>query len=149
MAPLREGGFLISKVKQLSGRIFDRLLKAGGIDDLNNAQGRIMFALWKEDCIPIRRLVQLTALSKTTLSSMLERMELAGHIVRTADAADKRSTLIALSEGSKSMMNKYQNVSEDMLALFYEGLSEEEIDRFEATLRHILDNLTRYEEENK
>ncbi|MDF2934670.1 MAG: MarR family transcriptional regulator [Paenibacillaceae bacterium] len=149
MAPLREGGFLISMIKQLSGRIFDRLLKKAGIEDLNNAQGRIMFALWKEDRIPIRRLAQATALGKTTLSSMLERMETAGHIERTADAADKRSTLVALSDSSKSMMDKYQEVSEDMLALFYEGLTEAEVDRFEATLRHILANLTRYEEENK
>ncbi|RAU97147.1 MarR family winged helix-turn-helix transcriptional regulator [Paenibacillus sp. YN15] len=149
MPPLREGGFLISMVKQLSGRIFDRLLKKAGIEDLNNAQGRIMFALWKEDRIPIRRLAQATALGKTTLSSMLERMEQAGHIERTADPADKRSTLVALSDSSKNMMEQYRQVSGDMLALFYDGLAEEEIDRFEATLRHILANLTRYEEENK
>ncbi|MNC65175.1 Organic hydroperoxide resistance transcriptional regulator [compost metagenome] len=108
-----------------------------------------MFALWKEDRVPIRRLAQTTALGKTTLSSMLERMEQAGHIERTADAADKRSTMVALSDSSKKMMDKYQEVSEDMLALFYEGLTEEEVDRFEATLRHILANLNRYEEENK
>lgn len=149
MPPLREGGFLISMVKQLSGRIFDRLLKKAGIEDLNNAQGRIMFALWKEDRIPIRRLAQATALGKTTLSSMLERMEQAGHIERTADPADKRSTLVALSDSSKNMMDQYHQVSVDMLALFYEGLTEVEIDRFEATLRHILTNLTRYEEEHK
>lgn len=149
MAPLREGGFLISMVKQLSGRIFDRLLKAGGIEDLNNAQGRIMFALWKEDRIPIGRLAKLTALGKTTLSSMLERMEQAGHIERIADERDKRSTIVALTGSSKRMMDKYQEVSEEMLELFYEGLSEAEIDRFEETLRHILGNLTRYEEEHK
>lgn len=149
MPPLREGGFLISMIKQLSGRIFDRLLKKAGIEDLNNAQGRIMFALWKEDRVPIRRLAQSTALGKTTLSSMLERMEQAGHIERIADTADKRSTLVALSASSKSMMDKYQEVSADMLSLFYEGLTDEEVNRFEATLRHILANLNRYEEENK
>lgn len=149
MAPLREGGFLISMIKQLSGRIFDRLLKKAGIEDLNNAQGRIMFALWKGDRIPIRRLAQATALGKTTLSSMLERMEQAGHIERVPDPADKRSTLVSLSGASIRMMDQYQEVSADMLSVFYDGLTEEEIDRFEAVLRHILANLTRYEEENK
>jgi MarR family transcriptional regulator, organic hydroperoxide resistance regulator len=144
---LREGGFLISKIKQISERIFDKKLKSYGID-LNPAQGRIIFSLWQSDNVPISELARRTALGKTTLTSMLGRLEKSGYIVRKADAAgDKRQTLIALSDKTKSIESRNEAVSKEMAALFYQGLSEKEIDTFEKTLNKILSNLVNHEQE--
>jgi len=146
---LREGGFLISKIKQISGRVFDKKLKKYGIGDLNTAQGRIIFSLWQHDNMPITELARQTALGKTTLTSMLDRLEQSGYIVRKVDGRDKRKTLVALSEKSKLLENRYTVVSQDMTSLFYEGLSDTQVDEFEITLKHILSNLVKYEEEQK
>ena len=146
---LREGGFLITKIKQISGRIFDRKLKAYDINDLNGAQGRIIFSLWQNDDIPISELARQTALGKTTLTSMLDRLEQSGYIVRNADEKDKRSVLVSLTVKSKSLEGRYEDVSKEMTSLFYEGLSEQQIDEFENLLKHILSNLVMYEEEHK
>lgn len=149
MEKLHEGGFLISKIKQLSERIFDKKLKDYGID-LNAAQGRIIFSLWQNDNVPIIELARRTALGKTTLTSMLERLEKSGHIIRKVDTAgDKRQTLIALSDKIKSIESRHEAVSKEMAALFYKGLSEKEIDNFEKTLRHILSNLVEFEQKQK
>lgn len=149
MERLREGGFLISKIKQISGRIFDRKLKKYGIGDLNTAQGRIIFSIWQHDNMPIAELARQTALGKTTLTSMLDRLEQSGYISRKEDGKDKRKTIIALSEKSKSLQTRYAVVSQEMTSLFYEGLSDKQIDEFEDLLRHILSNLVKYEEEHK
>lgn len=37
------GGFLISQIKQIQGRVFERLLLEAGIEEFNGAQGRILF----------------------------------------------------------------------------------------------------------
>ena len=149
MEKLREGGFLISKIKQISERIFDKKLKNYDITDLNTAQGRIIFSLWQNDNIAISELARETALGKTTLTSMLDRLEQSGYIVRNIDNKDKRKTLVALSEKSKSIENRHEAVSKEMASLFYEGLTENQIDEFESLLKHILSNLIEYEEENK
>ena len=149
MEKLREGGFLISKIKQISGRIFDKKLKNYQINDLNTAQGRIIFSLWKNDNIPISTLAHQTALSKTTLTSMLDRLEQSGYIVRIIDEKDKRKTLVALSEKSKSIEARHEAVSKEMTLLCYEGLTESQIDEFENMLRHILANLVEYEQKHK
>jgi len=146
---LREGGFLISKIKQISGRIFDKKLKEYEITDLNTAQGRIVFSLWKNDNVPITELARKTALGKTTLTSMLTRLEQSGYIVRKVDVNDRRKTLVALSEKIKAIEDRHAAVSKEMTRLFYEGLSEEQIDEFEDVLRQILSNLIRYEEEHQ
>ena len=149
MEKLREGGFLISKIKQISGRIFDKKLKDYDINDLNTAQGRIIFSLWQNDNIPISELARRTALGKTTLTSMLDRLEQSGYVVRKLDKNDKRKTIIALSEKSKAIESRHETVSKEMTELFYEGLSEEQIDEFENILRHVMSNLVNYENEHK
>jgi DNA-binding MarR family transcriptional regulator len=146
---VREGGFLISKIKQISGRIFDKKLKDCDICDLNAAQGRIIFSLWQRDQIPIQELSRLTALGKTTLTAMLRRLEDTGHITRWTDGKDKRKTVVSLTQKSMDLKEKYNAVSQEMLAMFYRGLTEDQIDAFEETLRHVLFNLMQYEEENK
>lgn len=149
MAKIREGGFLISKIKQISGRIFDKKLKDAGINDLNNAQGRIIFSLWQEDNITVTELARRVALGKTTLTSMLDRLEQSGHIIRNADKADRRTVHVALTSKSKALENLYSAASAEMTALFYRGFSEEQVDEFEDSLKRILTNLVEYEQKHK
>ena len=50
------GGFLVTKIKQLGDRIFEKILSEKNIDAFNGAQGRILYVLWQEDGISIRSL---------------------------------------------------------------------------------------------
>jgi len=136
----RLGGFLISKIHQIAGRIFSKKLKSNDIN-LNSAQGRILFVLWKEDSLPINELARRTSLSKTSLTSMLCRLEELGHIIRKQSDIDKRSTILCLTKKNKALKNKYEKVSMEMTDLFYNGLKEKEIDLFEEYLKRILNNL--------
>ena len=58
------GGFLRSKIKQIQGRVFEKLLSEHGISDFNGAQGRILFVLWEIDNINIREMSDKTGLEK-------------------------------------------------------------------------------------
>jgi len=137
-----EGGFLIAKIHQVSGRIFAKILKEHGIDQINPAQGRILFVLWKKDEIPISELAKKTRLGKSTLTSMLDRLEEAGHITRIRPKKDRRTILIKLTEKDKNLQKLYRKVSDEMINIFYREFSHEEIDEFEDYLKRILANLT-------
>lgn len=144
MTKKRDGGYLISQIHQLSGRLFSKKLKDYHID-INHAQGRIIFALWKNDQIPINDLAKETALSKSTLTTMLERLEKSGHIVRKPSETDRRITIICLTQKSSFLRTDYQKISADMTALFYKGFADDEIAQFEASLNKILKNLKQKE----
>lgn len=135
------GGFLISQIKQVSGRIFEKLLSKAGVDAFNGAQGRILYVLWQEDNIPIAELSKKTGLAKTTLTSMLDRMEESGLLLRIFDKTDRRQIRIALTEQARSLSGKYDKVSQEMNEIYYAGFSDDEIIAFENTLRRILKNL--------
>jgi len=140
-----QGGFLISKVHHISGRIFSRMLDEHDVD-INPAQGRIMFVLWQQDGLPIRELAKRTALGKSTLTSMLDRLESAGLIVRERSASDRRVLLVRRTEKDRSRQRTYEQVSREMTQIYYDHLTDDEIRGFEETLERILRNLIEHEE---
>ena len=141
----RQGGFLISKIHRLSGRIFSRMLKQHGIE-INPAQGRILFVLWRGDGIAISELARRTSLGKSKLTSMPDRLEQAGYILREHSTDDRRTILVKRTEKDRAAQAAYERVSAAMTDLYYAGLTEAEIDRFEASLAQILENLRGQEE---
>ncbi|WP_319579087.1 MarR family transcriptional regulator [uncultured Methanospirillum sp.] len=141
MKPLSEGGILISQVHQLAGRVFARKLRDHGLEAINPAQGRILFALWKGDGIPIRELASRTKLQKSTLTSMLDRLEQDGLITRNPSEKDRRVILISLARDHEIIRDLFLQVSHEMIEEFYAGFSPGEIDDFEEKLRRIIRNL--------
>ena len=141
------GGFLISQIKQIQGRIFGRLLTDAGIDEFNGAQGHSLYVLWQEDNLPIVELGRRTGLAKTTLTGMLDRMESQGHITRCYDVKDRRKIRIRLTDSARRLEDKYNQVSDEMSRLFYQGFTDDEILKLDAGLEKILKNLE--EEERK
>ncbi|OIJ22491.1 MarR family transcriptional regulator [Anaerobacillus alkalidiazotrophicus] len=141
-----QGGFLISQIKQIGGRIFEKILAEKNIDEFNGPQGRILYILWQADSIPIKELSKKTGLATTTLTSMLDRMEAAGLVNRTFDKADRRKVLIVLTEKAYSLKTDFDEVSLKMSEIYYQGLGDDEISQFENYLVRILKNLNEREE---
>jgi len=139
------GGFLVSQLKKIQGRVFERLLSEANVNEFNGAQGRILYVLWQADSVPIIELSKKTGLAKTTLTSMLDRMEEAGLIRRNYDKADRRQVRITLTQKARELSDKYNEVSSRMNEIFYRGFSDFEIEQFESYLSRIINNLTESE----
>ena len=140
MKTQRQGGFLIARIHHLGGRVFARKLKEYRVE-INPAQGRVMFVLWQDDRISMSELAKRTSLGKSTLTSMLDRLEEMGYVTRVRSKEDRRRVLIQRTAKDESWQEVYVRVSQDMGRLFYSGFSDSEIDEFERYLRRVLDNL--------
>ena len=141
-----QGGFLMTQITQISGRIFERMLTNAGVEEFNGAQGRILYVLWQEDDISIVELSRKTSLAKTTLTSMLERMEQADLIRRVPDPSDKRRIRVSLTDTARKLNDDYNKLSQEMNDVYYAGFSEKEIHAFEKNLQKILSNLIEKEQ---
>ncbi len=140
------GGFLITKIKQLGDRTFEKVLSKRNINAFNGPQGRILYVLWQEDGIPIKTLSENCGLAITSLTTMLERMEKQGLITRLQDPKDKRKTLLYLTETARLLKQDYDEVSDEMEQIYYRDFSREEIMEFEKYLDRVLKNLERRNE---
>lgn len=141
-----QGGFLISQIKQLGGRIFERILEGEGVVEFTGPQGRILYVLWQEDMLPAAEVARRTSLANATLTSMLDRMEAAGLIERVPDRQDRRRVRIRLTDKARRLRARYDAVSDRMNDVYYRGFSDQEVQVFETYLTRVLDNLK--EEEN-
>ena len=121
-----QGGFLITRIKQVGGRVFERILNEKNIDAFNDSQGRILYILWQKDGVPI---------------SMLDRMEAANLIYRDRGDKDRRKILIFLTEEAKGLEQEYNEVTEEISNIYYKGFSEAEIEQLENYLHRILKNV--------
>ncbi len=138
-------GFLISQIKQVQSRIFQRLLQESGVEEFNGPQGHILYVLWQKDEVPIVELSQKTGLAKNTLTAMLGRMEEAGLIERKAAASDKRQSLIVLTKKARNLQGKYDEVSQKMNEIFYKDFTQKEVVIIDQFLDRILLNLEQSE----
>ena len=135
-----KGGTLLSQVHQVCGRVWNKILRENNMADLEGARGRIIFALWGKDGVPIKTLCEKTSLDKSTLTGIIDRLERDGYIKRKPSQTDKRSTLICLTGKEQEFAKHIQKVSNQMNKIFYKGFSDEEIMQFDSMLERILLN---------
>ena len=126
----RQGGFLISKIKQIGGRRFD-----------NGAQGKILYVLWQGGKMTATEISKKSGLAKTTLTAMLARMQEQGLIRTEENANDRRSAIVCLTEKAAALKDKYDGVTKEIEEIYYKGFSDEEVEQFESYLKRILNNL--------
>ena len=140
MTKKTKGGTLLSQVHQVCARVWNKILRENNMADLEGARGRVIFALWGKDGVPIKTLCEKTSLDKSTLTGIIDRLERDGYIERKPSLTDKRSTLITLTGKEQEFSSHVQKVSNQMNKIFYNGFSDEEITQFDSMLQRILDN---------
>ena len=141
-----EGGYLIGRIKYLSGRRLNKLFSESGLSEFNGEQGKILYQLWNKDGISSKDIAAKTGLAINTLTNMLDKMEASDLIFRIQCDKDKRKKYIFLTPKGKALEDKSQTATEKMNEIFYSGFNSCEIEIFESYLKRIIANLE--EEEN-
>ena len=135
----------LSGVYHIKERLYSRLLRRRGLDNLSPAQGRILMALWEQDDIPVRQLAELTSLDKSTLSLSLSRMEQNGIVQRAGDPTDLRIVRVKLTEHGKTYRSVCEETMRDMEEILYRGMDASDVEVFQRVLDQMLLNLTEQE----
>lgn len=134
-------GTLISQIKQLQDRVFNKILKEEGIYEFNGQQGRILFSLWKDEKLSLIELSKRTSLAKTTLSTMIDRMRKNGLVIVEESKEDKRNLVIYLSDKTLALEDKINNATKRITDIFYKDFSEKEANELDRLLIKIKENL--------
>lgn len=135
------GGYILAQINKLTNRRINSLFKKENITEFNGAQGTIIYVLMKRGPMPIKDIGRATGLAKTSLTSMLERMERQGLVEKRENENDRRSTIIGLSEKMKGYTEVLDRIALAVNEGYYRGMEDKEIKCFEATLEKILHNL--------
>lgn len=88
---------------------------------------------------PIAELVRVFGQKHSTMTSMLDRLESQGMIVRKVNPDDRRSFLVSLTRKGRSRASEIQQLVDRIEKEIGVRVSEEELAGFEATMKAIED----------
>jgi DNA-binding MarR family transcriptional regulator len=92
--------FAFHSTAQAIGRANKPMLDKLG---LTYPQYLVMVVLWAEDDQTVGRIGERLYLESSTLTPLLKRLEAAGHIRRTRDAADERQVRVRLTDQGRAL----------------------------------------------
>ena len=138
-------GLVMVQIKQLQSRIIEKLLKETlGEASINSAQINIMYQLWDEDNITISELSKRTQLANTSLTTMLERLEAQGQILRCRNDKNRREIRIQLTEHARSLQENTLEILTAMHSINFNGFTLEEEKQMYDFLNRMKSNLETY-----
>lgn len=137
----KKGGYLTVKIHLLNARLFNRYLLRDGRALYNAEQGKILSALWGKHPQSASELSQVTGLANSGLSIMLKRLEEKELIQSLPSEEDKRKRMIDLTDLGAAQKTVGNQVSDQLIEVFYKGFSDQEINEVESYLERILKNL--------
>ena len=129
---------LINRAARLMARLGDELLAPYGF---SVGQLPVLGMLSEGEALPQKLLAQGAKIEQPSMAQMLNRMERDGLIHRAPDPADKRSSLISLTETARNqlpaVLDDMKRGGNDALA----GLTPDEIATLTRLLRTVIANL--------
>ena len=143
-------GLVMVQIKQLQSRIIEKLLKETlSEDSINSAQINIMYQLWEEDDITISELSKRTQLANTSLTTMLDRLEAQGQILRCRNEKNRREIRIKLTEQARNLKDNALDILNTMHGINFNGFTSEEENQMYDFLYRMKSNLETYSTQQK
>jgi MarR family transcriptional regulator, organic hydroperoxide resistance regulator len=123
-----ESNFLyaITSIRQRLFKFLEGELAKEGIVDIAPSFGDVLFVLDLKGKITMRELARHTMKDKSTISSVINKLESGGYIMKEKDAGDARFTNLTLTRKAKKLRPVLLAISKKMNAGLFEGMSDKE-----------------------
>lgn len=131
---------LLVRVEKARGRLLQPFFSSIGLT-FGQGHARILDSLRTRDHITQKELADICRMDVTTMSRSLDRLEESGFLIRERDPGCRRSFLICLTKAGQEEADKVRRIFDFADNQIWNGLSEEEMEQFCATLETICDNL--------
>jgi MarR family transcriptional regulator for hemolysin len=136
--PMETPGHYISRIARGLARIGDTRLRELGFA---TAQLPVLSALQNDARKSQTELARWAKVEQPTMAQLLGRMERDGIVQREPDPADRRSSLVSLTEEARSKLPAGRDILVQSNKEATQGLSEDEVDTLLALLRRVLANV--------
>jgi DNA-binding MarR family transcriptional regulator len=130
--------WIIAEVARLMRKIADRRFEPLG---LTRAQWQALGYLRRCGPMPQTVLADAMEVETATIARLIDRLEGAGWVDRSADAADRRVKLVAITEKSASVMEELNVIGQELREELLSDLSAEDREHLMAMLLKIKSRL--------
>lgn len=135
---MASAGYLVNNLARLLVEVLRKRIAPLGIVP---GQFPTLLALWEEDGITQKELLEIVDVEQATLANTLTRMERDGLITREDHPIDARAKTIHLTEEARSIREEAYRSAMRINQEILEDFSEEEVEAFLEAMRRIITKL--------
>jgi MarR family transcriptional regulator, organic hydroperoxide resistance regulator len=117
---------LIGRIHENANKFIIKELKANGIEGIVPSHGEILNILFSVESCTMTDLAEKIRRTKPTLTVLVDKLVDYGYVTREKDQKDARVTNIALTDKGRKLKPGFENISKNMNALVYNGLTDKE-----------------------
>lgn len=107
---------------------------------ITRVQWLILRHVYKHGESTIGQLADQLDVRSSTMSQMIDRLELAGLVYRVQDERDARARLVRLTDEGRRVIEHLRNVRKELLSELFQQLTEDE----QQTLTHLMKKLLQH-----
>ena len=130
---------LLGRLRDRGHRHLAAELERRGIRGLAPTHGSILNELLKRDAQAMQELAAAIGRDKSTVTTLVDKLAAAGYVIRIKPPEDSRVTRVALTDRGRALGPVFEEISRDLMARAYRGLSEWERSAVVGILEKILD----------
>jgi len=133
-------GFLLSRATWAMNNAVNRMLRENNHADISVAYFAVLQALWENDRMSITDLGEKAQLEKSTMTSLIDRMEGAGLVRREDHPTDRRAYQICLTTRGKELEQSLDEVVFRVYKHLTRGIAEEDLQRSIKVCKRLIQN---------
>ena len=133
--------YFISRTKANMIKFIENKLSENKLDDLIPTHGNIWTALYESDeKLTMKDIANKIGKDKSTVTSLINKLESLGYIKKEKSMEDKRITYINLTEKARSIEDRFNFISSQVKDTAYNNFTDEEKEVFLRLLRKLNSN---------
>lgn len=133
-------GFLLSRATWAMNNFVNRMLRESELTDISVAYFAVLHALWENDGMSISDLGEKAQLEKSTMTSLIDRMEGAGLLRREDHPTDRRAYRICLTARGKEVEKKLDQVVNRAYQHLTKGIAEKDLQKSIEICKQLVQN---------
>ncbi len=136
----------ISRLRIAIDNFLVRNIEKSGAKGLMVSHGNILMQLYKKDKRPMSKIAEDIGKCKSTLTTLVNKLEKSGFIAREVSAEDVRIKNLCLTDKGKRFEKHFWSISEELNSTLWEGFTPDEQKLFLTYLERMQINLNKKEQ---
>ena len=136
----RDAISLISKIREKSNRFIMSEMLKHGIEGIVTSHGDIIYALFKKPRLTMAEIAEKIGKDKSTVTALVDKLVRLGYVIKEKDTHDTRVVYVALTHKGNELEPVFEEISSELLDVFYLAISEKEKAELTKVLTKIYNN---------
>ncbi len=133
--------YFISRTKGHMIKFIENKLKLNNLTDLIPSHGNILTALYEStEKMTMKEISKKIGKDKSTVTSLVRKLETLGYVKKEVSAIDKRNTYILLTEKARDLEPTFNSISDQVKETAYKDFTQEEKEEFLRLLKKLSSN---------